>query len=86
VTARRSRQSLGALYFDTNPVWYVAFGSNTLVSAHGDDTIVLWNVDIDSWQSRACLRANRNLTQAEWEEFIGSDIPYRRICPNLPAE
>jgi hypothetical protein len=75
---------LGALYFDANPVWYVAFASHALVSAHGDDTIVLWDVDMDSWQSRACRRANRNLTQAEWGEFIGPDIPYRRTCPNLP--
>jgi WD40 repeat protein/DNA-binding SARP family transcriptional activator len=81
-----ARQALGALHFDANPVWYVAFASNTLVSAHGDDTIVLWDVDMDSWQNRACRRANRNLTQAEWEEFLGPDIPYRRTCPNLPAE
>ena len=28
--------------------------------------------------------ANRNLTQAEWKQFIGSDIPYKRTCPPLP--
>jgi WD40 repeat protein/DNA-binding SARP family transcriptional activator len=80
-----ARQALGALHFDANLVWYVAFASDALVSVHGDDTIVLWDVDMDSWQSRACRRANRNLTQAEWGEFIGPDVPYRRTCPNLPA-
>jgi WD40 repeat protein/DNA-binding SARP family transcriptional activator len=80
-----ARQALGALYFDANPVWYVAFASDALVSVHGGHTIVLWDVDMDSWQSRACRRANRNLTQAEWGEFLGPDIPYRRTCPDLPA-
>ncbi len=30
-----------------------------------------------------CRRANRNLTQAEWKQYIG-DHPYRRTCPAFP--
>ncbi|HYU30799.1 MAG TPA: hypothetical protein VEW48_01430 [Thermoanaerobaculia bacterium] len=47
--------------------------------------ILLWDVGLDSWKLRACRLANRNLTQAEWHQFLGRDIPYRRTCPDLPA-
>ncbi|MBN1993602.1 MAG: protein kinase [Anaerolineae bacterium] len=55
----------------------------TLISA--DNGITLWDVDFVSWQARACRMANRNLTQAEWEQFIGADTPYQRTCPDLPS-
>ena len=38
-----------------------------------------------SWQARACERANRNLTRAEWQNYFG-DEPYRATCPGLPLD
>jgi WD40 repeat protein len=43
------------------------------------------------WQSNdlianACARVTRNLTRAEWEEYIGDALPYQAICENLPVE
>jgi hypothetical protein len=29
----------------------------------------------------ACRTANRNLSQAEWREYVGSEFDYVRICP-----
>jgi hypothetical protein len=55
-----------------------------LASGSSDNDIVLWNVDFEVWKSHACHVANRNLTQAEWNQFIGSDVPYQRSCPDLP--
>ncbi len=56
----------------------------TLASGSDDQTVILWDVDVPSWQARACQRAGRNLTQAEWNQYIGENIPYRRTCPDLP--
>ncbi|MGD8594935.1 MAG: TIR domain-containing protein [Gammaproteobacteria bacterium] len=45
-----------------------------------DGSIVLWDLNIESWINRACRRANRNLSsQGEWKQLIG-DEPYRRTC------
>jgi len=45
------------------------------------DGLVLWDMRLDSWQEQACVLANRNLTQDEWEQFMGSGIEYRPSCP-----
>jgi WD40 repeat protein len=59
--------------------------STTLASASTDGTVRLWDVDLASWARRACEVANRNLTAAEWSQFIGAGRDYRRTCENLPA-
>ena len=33
--------------------------------------------------SAACGRLTRNLTTAEWKEFVGEEV-YRKSCPDLP--
>ena len=58
--------------------------SRRLASGSIDENVILWDVDPDSWQERACQKANRNLTQEEWGQFFGSE-PYRPTCPDLPA-
>ena len=58
-----------------------------LASASADGTVRLWNthVDVKSWQTSACSIANRNLTQKEWDKYIGKDVPYHCTCVGLPA-
>jgi WD40 repeat protein len=82
----RQRRRLEELAGHTGPVYSVAFGPDgtTLASGGCDGTVVLWDLRPDSWRQRACAIANRNLTQAEWDQFIGSEQPYRRTCPALP--
>jgi WD40 repeat protein len=42
--------------------------------------IFLWEASPESWKTHACRMANRQLTQDEWQQFMGS-IPYHSVCP-----
>jgi len=57
----------------------------TLVSRSFDKTLRLWDVDFAAWPALLCKAIDRNLTRAEWQEFIGDFIPYRKTCPDLPG-
>jgi WD40 repeat protein len=50
----------------------------------GGGGVILYDVDPGSWQRLACRIANRNLSREEWGQFIGPDVPYQRICRDLP--
>jgi len=57
-----------------------------IISVSGDGTIRVW-----AWQpmdmiANACLTMSRNLTRAEWAQFIGDAMPYQAVCDNLPIE
>jgi hypothetical protein len=48
--------------------------------------IVVWDLDPDHWVEAACQIAGRNLTHAEWDQYIGDLAPYRQTCPQFPAD
>ena len=80
-----------ATYLDLAPASHTDNGgerafspdSKTQASGNRDQTIRLWDINLQAWQARTCRLANRNLTRAEWDQFIG---PYERTCPDLPVE
>jgi DNA-binding SARP family transcriptional activator/WD40 repeat protein len=45
---------------------------------------MLWDVDPDHWESTACRIAGRNLTRAEWNEYLPGRA-YQVTCPQWPA-
>jgi WD40 repeat protein len=61
--------------------WTVAFNpdGDKLASSSRDGTIILWDLSRESWMKRACDIANRNLSEAEWQQYLG-DEPYRETC------
>jgi WD40 repeat protein len=64
----------------------VAFSPDgtTLASANADGTVGRWATP-SGWVSAACGYVGSNLTQAEWDRWIGPDVSYVRACPELPS-
>jgi WD40 repeat protein len=64
----------------------VAFSptGKSIAGGLGSD-VRIWDIDPDSWISRLCGMANRNLSLKEWQENVGAKVPYQRTCPNFPA-
>ena len=55
-----------------------------LASGDSEGNLYLWDVDFNSWLSRACAKANRNLSLDEWRQFVDPEAPYEKTCPTLP--
>ena len=50
-------------------------------AAETEQGIVVWDLDPAHWVDAACQLAGRNLTHAEWDQYIGDLAPYRQTCP-----
>jgi WD40 repeat protein len=55
-----------------------------LANGGGDRLVRIWLVQPEALINEACARLTRNLTQVEWQQYLG-DEPYRPTCPNLPT-
>jgi hypothetical protein len=68
-----------------NDVNTVAFSPDGkwVISGSGDGTARVWLWRAEDLIDLACSRLTRNLTQAEWRQYLG-DEPYRKTCENLP--
>ncbi|HJQ43995.1 MAG TPA: BTAD domain-containing putative transcriptional regulator [Jatrophihabitantaceae bacterium] len=58
------------------------FGNNDLAPESLEP--FLWNVEPGSWVTLACTIAGRNLTRAEWHQYL-PDRSYERTCAEWPA-
>jgi WD40 repeat protein/DNA-binding SARP family transcriptional activator len=50
------------------------------ISVFYDGTGVVWNLDPAAWKAAACRIVRRNLTPAEWHDFL-PERRYRQVCP-----
>jgi hypothetical protein len=63
-----------------------AFRSDGLAAAAATrQGIVSWDLDPQRWVEAACNLTFRNMTQAEWDRYIGDLAEYRETCPQHSA-
>ncbi|QQS52104.1 MAG: hypothetical protein IPM71_05060 [Bacteroidota bacterium] len=55
-------------------------GKNLLSTSNDRNTIYIWPVKTESLADEMCTYLTRQLSQAEWNSFIGNDVPYRKVC------
>jgi hypothetical protein len=53
------------------------------VSASTDGTVRIWFA-FEAWVEEACRRAGRNLSQDEWNRYVGTGS-YVRSCARYPS-
>jgi WD40 repeat protein/class 3 adenylate cyclase/DNA-binding winged helix-turn-helix (wHTH) protein len=53
---------------------------STLITGDGV-RMIRWDLNPDHWRTTACSVAGRNLTPAEWAQYLPSGEPYRATCP-----
>ncbi|MPR35322.1 NACHT and WD repeat domain-containing protein [Salmonirosea aquatica] len=65
--------------FDTW-VFGVAFSkdSKQLLACGADRTVRVWDIDPDSLYQQVLRKVDRDLTQDEWNRYIGRDVPYEK--------
>ncbi|MBP6978550.1 MAG: hypothetical protein KBB71_09575 [Lentimicrobiaceae bacterium] len=57
---------------------------NRLVTGSADKTIRVRLINMEFLADRLCKDISRNMTQDEWNLYVGADIPYSKTCENLP--
>jgi WD40 repeat protein len=67
--------SVNSLMFNPN--------GETLVSGSHDSKVISWTLDTALLIEKACQRAGRNFTQAEWQRYFPGES-YRKTCPQFP--
>ena len=48
-------------------------------------TTKLWVLDPAIWASQECTLADGNLSQANWERYVGHGVPYAAYCRDAPS-
>jgi hypothetical protein len=86
--AARSQVGTGVVISNRRPTIEprgLALRADGLQAAVGtDDGIVLLDLDPDRWVEAACTVASRNLTDEEWDTYLGTLGPYHTTCPDFP--
>ena len=80
-----TRQEI-AILNQRGPVFAVAFSPDSRYFVSGSYGLSVWKFKSEDLITEACSRVTRNLTRAEWEQYIGDALPYQAVCPNLPIE
>jgi WD40 repeat protein len=69
---------------NSRPVLWAGWSPDerTILTVNKDRAVTLYYADVGDLLAAACGRALRNMTQEQWEQFMG-DEPYRLTCPEV---
>jgi hypothetical protein len=80
-----TRQPLGTLLSEGGTVSNQAFSPDgQMLALKGWDEVIFLDTSVESWKARACRAAGRNMSLNEWQQYMGSEQPYAKTCPDLP--
>ncbi len=54
------------------------------LASGGDGSALIWDLQPATLRTMVCEAANRNLSEFEWNAYVGSDRAYRRSCDEYP--
>jgi WD40 repeat protein len=54
------------------------------VASMSNGAVLLWNTNLPHLREAACFAAGRNMTQAEWSQYLPNQGPYQRVCSQWP--
>jgi len=83
-----SGELLFTLYGHTDSVYRAAWDNtdSQIMTASRDGKARIWTVKVDGeggLVDLVCSLVHRNMTQSEWEQYMGSNIPYRKTCSHI---
>jgi hypothetical protein len=66
-------------------VWDIGFakGSDYLIASCNSGEIRIWPTDPKLLAEQVCPELKRNMTEDEWEKYIGNKVPYETTCKSL---
>ncbi len=66
-------------------IWDIAFakGSDYLIAACHESEIRVWPTSPELLANQVCPKLQRNMTQDEWNKYVGVKIEYETTCTNL---
>ncbi len=66
-------------------IWDVDFSAdgNYLIAGSTENIIKAWPTNPKIMAEKLCENIDRNMTEKEWERYVGNDIEYRSTCASL---
>jgi hypothetical protein len=58
--------------------------AGTMFAEPESEAPLLWQAAPAQWEKIACRIAGRNLTRAEWHQYLPT-LPFERVCPEWPV-